>query len=211
MIHTIIDTILYHYYKLDADSGETWKVRRDPPGTLARVDKIYKTNLWGKDRYVKQIGFYRPPYPFEDTTVTEKAVYERYVLLVSGIGEYYEFDYESGPERILLGCKIDGIIYGVVGVQEQTTLIPTEFVLHQNYPNPFNPVTTIEYALTKNVKVTLRIYNILGEEVKRLLEEYKQAGKHKITFDARGLPSGVYFYTLTAGGKTLSQKMVYAK
>ncbi|MFA7418794.1 MAG: T9SS type A sorting domain-containing protein [Melioribacteraceae bacterium] len=95
--------------------------------------------------------------------------------------------------------------------KDQTDLFPKDFNIYQNYPNPFNPETTIEYALTKSAKVTLRIYNILGEEVKRLLEEYKQAGKHKITFDARGLPSGVYIYTISVGEKITSLKMIFSK
>ena len=205
------------YYKLDADSGETWKVRTDPPGTLARVDKIYKAYLWGKERYVKEIGFYRPPYPFEDTTITEDAVYERYVLLVSGIGEYYEFDFESGPARILLGCIIDGDTLGTITTIEEkhTEILPEKITLYQNYPNPFNPSTTIEYDLVSSGKVTLKIYNILGEEVRTLLEEYQLKGKHRIVFNARTnsceLSSGVYIYTLAANNKVTSGKMILSK
>lgn len=198
-------------YKLEADSSVTWRVRTDPPGTFARVDKIYTANVFGKERYVKEIGFYRPPYPFTDTTITEETVYERYVLLVSGIGEYYEYNYESGPVRILQGCIIDGITYGTVNVEEEIQTLPSEFILYQNYPNPFNPTTNIEYNLPNSAKVTLKIYNIIGEEVRKLVEEDQQEGKHKVTFNARGLPSGVYIYILNAGDKIHSRKMVYAK
>ncbi|MBI1939434.1 MAG: T9SS type A sorting domain-containing protein [Ignavibacteriales bacterium] len=198
-------------YKLESDSGATWRVRTDPPGTFARVDKIYSANIFGKERYVTQIGFYRPPYPFTDTTITEETVYECYVLLVSGIGEYYEFDYESGPVRILQGCIIDGVTYGTVDVEEEIQTLPTEFVLYQNYPNPFNPATNIEYNLPNSANVTLKIYNSLGEEVRRLVEEYQQGGKHEVTFDARGLPNGVYFYSLCASAFSQTKKLLLMK
>ena len=202
-------------YKLDADSGETWKVRTDPPGTLARVDRIYKAYLWGKKRNVKEIGYYRPPYPFEDTTITEDAVYERYVLLVSGVGEYYEFNMESGPARILRGCIIDGDTLGTITAvnEKYTETLPYRIELYQNYPNPFNPSTTIEYDLVSSGKVTLKIYNILGKEVRTLAEGNQQKGKHKIIFNARNLPSGVYFYQLITGNYKLPiiRKMIYMK
>ena len=139
-IYGSVHPALYQYYRLNADTFDTWRVENEAPRVFARVDKIFIASIFGMERYVKQIGYYRPPTPFTDSTITEETTYERYVWLASGIGEIYEFDYESGPVRILQGCIIDGITYGKVYVEQKET-IPSEFILYQNYPNPFNPTT----------------------------------------------------------------------
>ena len=86
--------------------------------------------------------------------------------------------------------------------------IPTAFALEQNYPNPFNPSTTIEYALPHAGYATLRVYNVLGEEVAMLVDGEPAAGTFKTEWDASDLPSGVYFYRLTTGEYVQTKKMV---
>ena len=88
---------------------------------------------------------------------------------------------------------------------------PSEFLLSQNYPNPFNPSTTISYHLPVNSFVSLKVYNVLGNEVATLVNEQKQAGKYQINFNASDLGSGVYFYTLKAGESVQSKKMILLK
>jgi hypothetical protein len=79
--------------------------------------------------------------------------------------------------------------------------IPTVYALEQNYPNPFNPITTISFDLPEQAIVTLKIYNVLGQEVARLLDhELYSSGKQTEEFDAQGLASGVYFYHIEAQG-----------
>ncbi|RJP63537.1 MAG: T9SS C-terminal target domain-containing protein [Ignavibacteriales bacterium] len=93
-----------------------------------------------------------------------------------------------------------------------------EFALEQNYPNPFNPVTTINFTLP-NVGTThelsqqakLTVYNLLGQEVRTLVNEAKPAGSYQIQFDASDLPSGIYFYSLTYGNHIQTRKLALLK
>jgi hypothetical protein len=88
---------------------------------------------------------------------------------------------------------------------------PLYFKLNQNYPNPFNPSTIISFSLPVQEKVSLKVYNILGMEVVILLNEVKTAGNHSIRFDARNLPSGIYFYELRTGNFRDVRKMILLK
>jgi|GEM_PF-1807694 len=77
--------------------------------------------------------------------------------------------------------------------------IPEKFILSQNYPNPFNPSTNIKYALPSDVHVKLEVFNILGQRVDVLVDEYQEAGYYNVTFESRDLPSGTYLYRIQAG------------
>ncbi|MFH1197824.1 MAG: LamG-like jellyroll fold domain-containing protein [bacterium] len=94
-----------------------------------------------------------------------------------------------------------------------TKSIPTDFTLFQNYPNPFNPTTVISYQLSVSGKVTLKVYDVLGEEIATLVDEYQTAGIHHSTFSTLhySLPSGVYFYKLTAGNFISIKKLMLLK
>lgn len=96
---------------------------------------------------------------------------------------------------------------------EQTTynFTPAQYELTQNYPNPFNPSTTIEYSVPKNDFVSLKVYNTLGQEVKTLVSEQKDAGTYIVNFNAGSLSSGVYFYRLNAGTYTETKRMILTK
>jgi hypothetical protein len=98
---------------------------------------------------------------------------------------------------------------GTVGIQEEEIIeTPTTFSLAQNFPNPFNPTTTIQFSLPQAGDVSLKIYNLLGEEVKTLVDEYRQAGKHSAQFNANNLASGIYFYRIQAGSFVETKKMI---
>jgi hypothetical protein len=88
---------------------------------------------------------------------------------------------------------------------------PNNFNLLQNYPNPFNPVTNIEYQLPVDAKVTLKVYDILGSEVATLVNEQKEAGYYKLTFDGAGLASGPYFFRLSTNDFVQIKKMILTK
>jgi len=91
------------------------------------------------------------------------------------------------------------------------TIIPTTLTLAQNYPNPFNPSTTIAYSLPQAAHVTLRVINITGQEVATLADSYQDRGIYRVTFNARRLPSGVYYAVLQAGEVKQVRRMVLAK
>ncbi len=90
-------------------------------------------------------------------------------------------------------------------------LAVASFSLYQNYPNPFNPATMIKYSLPSEEFVTLKIYDVLGREAAVLVNEKQGTGEHMIAFNASQLPSGIYFYTLSAGTNKETRKMILAK
>ncbi|MBZ0182570.1 MAG: family 10 glycosylhydrolase [Melioribacteraceae bacterium] len=95
--------------------------------------------------------------------------------------------------------------------KEITQNVPSKFMLEQNYPNPFNPTTSIEYSVPSSEYVSLKVYDVLGNEVASLVNENKTAGSYRIDFNASTLSSGVYFYKITAGNYTETKKMMLIK
>ncbi|RPI72879.1 MAG: T9SS C-terminal target domain-containing protein, partial [Ignavibacteriales bacterium] len=94
--------------------------------------------------------------------------------------------------------------------------LPKEFSLKQNYPNPFNPSTKISYSLAVDSRVSLTIYNLLGQQVALLVNKEQPTGKYDYNFNAANLTSGTYFYRIEAAGKdgksfTSTKKMIYIK
>ncbi len=99
------------------------------------------------------------------------------------------------------------LYYGITDIQPVAE-IPSGFVLHQNYPNPFNPVTTIQYELPSAQHVTLKVFNVLGEEVALLVDAAETPGHKTVSFDASSLASGVYFYRLVTPSFSSVKKMM---
>jgi hypothetical protein len=87
-------------------------------------------------------------------------------------------------------------------------LLPTDFTLEQNYPNPFNPSTVIRYGLPNEAEVELAVYNVLGQQIARLVDEKQKAGYHEVVFHREALTSGMYFYRLRAGAFIRTKKML---
>ena len=94
---------------------------------------------------------------------------------------------------------------------ENVETIPTSYTLSQNYPNPFNPSTTINFSLPKSDMVTIKVYNILGQEVATLVNTEMSAGSHSVKFDAGRLTSGIYIYQLRSGSFVMNKKMMLLK
>lgn len=89
--------------------------------------------------------------------------------------------------------------------------IPANLTLGQNYPNPFNPITTIRYGIPEDSYVILKVYDILGREVRTLVSAQQEAGNYIVEFNARNFSSGVYFYKIVSNGLTESKKLVFVK
>ena len=96
-------------------------------------------------------------------------------------------------------------------LEQNNTIIISDFSLHQNYPNPFNPTTKINYQIPELSFITLKVYDVLGNEIAILVNEAKLAGSYDVEFDASSLPSGVYFYQFRAGSFVETRKMVLMK
>jgi hypothetical protein len=89
--------------------------------------------------------------------------------------------------------------------------VVTEYALEQNYPNPFNPTTTIKYQIPISGNVSIKVYDILGKEVAKLVDGYMEIGRYEVDFDASSLASGVYIYRLNVNDFVNVKKMVLLK
>ena len=99
----------------------------------------------------------------------------------------------------------------IVSVEEQLETQPDKYVLSQNYPNPFNPSTKISWQSLVGTWQTLKVYDVLGNEVATLVDEYKPSGTYEVEWNAIDIPSGVYFYLLQAGEFIETKKMILMK
>lgn len=129
--------------------------------------------------------------------------------------KYVRFEAGGGiPYNVYFAdVRIDTTLGRVLtGVKERfQNFVATVYSLEQNYPNPFNPTTQIQYSVPKNGFVTLKVYNLLGEEVATLFSGARAQGNYVATFDGSKLASGVYFYRLQAGTTQITKKLVLMK
>ncbi len=124
-----------------------------------------------------------------------------------------EFSNQAGTSSILPGVTPGGVSITILtGIDDDINgLLPNEFSLVQNYPNPFNPSTTIEFALPRAGHVSLKVYNVIGQEMAVLVDGYKSAGNYSIEFGSENIPSGVYFYKLVHQEGSETRKMMLVK
>ena len=141
-----------------------------------------------------------------NTVLSNQLIFEtNYTISTFGEDEnrnLYFADYNSGKIYKITGSPVTSIT---------ENLSPNKIELYQNYPNPFNPKTSIEYSVPSNEFVLLSIFDVLGREIIRLVEEQKSAGKHKVNFDAGDLSSGIYYYQLKIGGYSETKKLLLLK
>jgi hypothetical protein len=207
-----LDAILYGYSTTSAEDllyeslysevGDSICYEYNPVWACQIVQSEEQFNIWGINSIKRDL---RPNY---SGWICGHSLVKGIGLYSNGCGDLIGFS------SILKGCIIDGIVYGdttISDVEKNTDLIPIEFKLEQNYPNPFNPGTIIIYQLPKAGKVTIKVLDVLGEELITLVDEYKDSGKYEVQFNALNLPSGVYFYQLRAGDYVEAKKMILLK
>ena len=117
---------------------------------------------------------------------------------------------QNDVDKSLMNTKSSNFDY-LTAVTPYSNEVPKSFALYQNYPNPFNPTTNIKFDLPKSGFVSLKLYDILGNEVQSLVDGNQQAGVYNITVNASNLASGVYFYTLRTDSYVETKKLALIK
>jgi hypothetical protein len=194
-------------------TNELWAARRKIIGT--GKDEIYKIDLTtGTATFIGSTGF---------GVLTNGITFDENNLLYGVIGasnencRLIEIDTNTGSGQELGNIGFNHVlglafsINGPVNSINDDNKVLSEFRLEQNYPNPFNPSTKIEFNIAEMGLVTLKIYDVLGNEVSTLVNEQKPAGSYELQFDASSLTSGVYFYQLKAGNLVQTKKMILLK
>jgi hypothetical protein len=157
------------------------------------IDSLYLNQNEGSGNW-KNIGrFYLPA----DSSVSIK-------VIDSG-------ESSSGP--VIRADAFKVLLYeeSPINVDEDNSIQVNEYQLDQNYPNPFNPSTRISWQSPVGSHQTLKVFDVLGNEIATLVDEYKPAGRYELEFNAAILPSGVYFYRLQSGSYVETRKMIYLK
>jgi hypothetical protein len=202
----------YNVYRLDEQVGTVWRTCQNLIATLGypwflRFDGISTMTIFGQPRAVMHFtpGAYIPDagdtiwYPLLNWS------------LVRGIGVYSEETVEM-VERHLIGAIINGIGYGTLaGVKTDPSITPDRFLLEQNFPNPFNASTIIRYDIPEEAYVSLKVFDLLGREVAKLVNEYQPAGHYQKVFEPANLASGLYLYRLSADRFTQTRLMSFVK
>ncbi|TKJ40858.1 hypothetical protein CEE37_06650 [candidate division LCP-89 bacterium B3_LCP] len=117
-------------------------------------------------------------------------------------------------DLLLVRLEPETFVNSVFGIPPNYDVVshkPDTYRLKPGYPNPFNPLTTIPFDLPEATKINLTIYNLAGQKVATLVDGYREAGSHEVTWNAVGLPSGVYFAHLNAGDSHMVQKLLLTK
>lgn len=158
------------------------------------VEVCYNNNSFGSNSNVS-------------ATSTPGKTWHQYQDLVSGSGCTDLTSGSAQNNRPNLGILFNSVL----GAEEPGNTIPSEYSLKQNYPNPFNPVTRISYSIPVKSFVTVKIFDILGREIQTLVNDSRLPGNYSVEFNGSGLPSGVYFYHLSAGTYSETKKMILVK
>lgn len=135
-------------------------------------------------------------------------------------GDLLFFEINGVPAQILYGgnpvwsqqhLKVHISLVSTETKIENENRIPLSFELSQNYPNPFNPITKINFSIPMKSQVRLIIYNILGQEIETLINEYREPGRYVVDWNANKFPNGIYLYRLKAGDYVETKKLILQK
>ena len=170
-------------------------------------------NAWVQDEYVMGVDFQKGAWNTLTFNISGH-VASGGITNVHGSATFYLQAYYTSAKKWAGTLFFDNLT--LVGIDALTGVAlnpssPYQYKLYNNYPNPFNPSTTIRYELRVEGNVSLKVYDLLGQEVKTLVSERQAAGDHSVVFDARALASGAYFYTLRSGSFVKTEKMMLLK
>ncbi len=140
----------------------------------------------------------------------------RWASIGGGMGSASVSAFAIGKDYLFAGSWDEGVWRRpmseiLTGIKDEKNTLPDRFTLEQNYPNPFNPSTVISYRLPENGFVVLKVYDILGREVRTLVNGLQTAGTHSVTFDAGNLSTGVYFFSIRSGIHKDTKKLLLLK
>jgi len=138
------------------------------------------------------------------------------LIYAKGFGKVYSSGGEPSVNYSITmkGCKVNGVVFGdtlLTQIHRTSEKVPVKFELSQNYPNPFNPTSVIRFQIADLRYVILKVYDIQGKEIVTLVNDKLKPGEYETNFDANELPSGVYFYKLSAGDYSTTKKMILIK
>jgi len=194
-------------YDFPSDSSIITKLLiSESKGTVASVASsgmIYNTQTDFLSSFFKQL-FENPENPIGFSFLNAK-LYPDYNIYNEHPSGYQRKFTLLGDPALKLPLNV------IVNIEKEKEAFPTYYLLSQNYPNPFNPTTTIVYNIPFSNHVTLEIFNILGQRIRKLVDDFQYEGNYKITFDASELPTGVYIYRLKSGSYAESKKMLILK
>jgi len=215
----------YEHYseRIDTATGDVFRIEDSFGGEINLVDNVYAgigdTISISNNRYLLYCDKLVVQ-SIRDTIINNFQTTIREVVgLPSKLKLYFARNIGmlgSGKNFWIDSANVNGIIFSDIssdftGITEFKEPIGTNYILLQNYPNPFNPTTTITYSLPKSTFVTLKVYDIIGEEIAELVNEKKDSGTYDVTWNAQNIPSGVYFYKITAGEYSKTIKMILLK
>jgi hypothetical protein len=205
---------LLYQNSFPATGGQTWKLSAffkdiSPafPGANFAALKISAKSVTGSTFQYWEI--------FPDSVTTEWAEYSNTQTLPDGTAFIQAVvvihGADGAPEAAYGIDDVRLVIETETSVEGEVSEIPQKFELNQNYPNPFNPSTIISYSIAKEGNVSLKIFDVLGQEVASLVNEFQKVGNYKVSFNARQLATGIYFYRIQSGSFTNVKKMMLIK
>jgi hypothetical protein len=192
----------YLIFDFSADSGDTVTNLQFGQGDTLRIILINRFND-GENFGVKGDIY---TYYISETGLSDG---NYSVTVMDGLGIIHRNS--TWYDEYLHGAIINNTEYGNVNSVKNKNKSNYNFKLNQNYPNPFNPNTIIEFTLNEPSKVNIKVYDILGNLITTLLDDYRNAGLHKLEFNGKNLSSGIYFYTINVNGKIKTKSMVLQK
>lgn len=192
----MVDTIIYVHNSGTLDDSVYASILYQvvkPDSALELLPKVFK--VAPKDSIGVLFRIYPPR--------IKRTIFNNYQPIV-----VFDSKFSTGIKHFQKTMKFH--LIGTTDVNEDEK-IPTSYSLSQNFPNPFNPNTTISFSIANPGLVSVKIFDVLGEEIMHLVNEYKNSGNYSVNFEASGLSSGIYFYTMNSGNFVSTKKMIVLK